>query len=142
MAEAATLLLKDSGKFKRSGRSYTREEKKIGVLKWYNENDCNLYKTCKKFTLNTKTVQRWMKDEEKIKNSKIGTKRVTFNRSAQFPLMEEQLHSEFRQLRRRGIQLKGWWFKNRAQQIVKELYLSEMFLSSDVGLQVLKNVIK
>ena len=43
MAEAATLLLKDSGKFKHSGRSYTREEK-IGVLKWYNENDCNLYK--------------------------------------------------------------------------------------------------
>ena len=41
------------------------------------------------------------------------------------------MHSEFRQLRRRGIKIKGWWFKNRAQQIVKELYLSEMFLSSD-----------
>ena len=65
---------------------------------------------------------RWIKDDEKIKKSKKGTKRVMFIRSAQFPLMEEQVHAEFRQLRRRGIKIKGWWFKNSAKQIVNEQY--------------------
>ena len=32
--------------------------------------------------------------------------------------MEEQLHKEFRELRRRGIKVKGWWFKFRAKQIL------------------------
>ena len=123
MSEASAILSKETRSLKRSRRSYTREEK-IRVVSWYKENDSNLYKTCKKFTLNTKTVMRWIKDEEKIKKSKKGTKRVMFIRSAQFPLMEEQLHAEFRQLR---IKIKGWWFKNRAKQIFNEQYPGQNF---------------
>ena len=68
MSEASVILSKEIGSLKRS-RSYTREEK-IQVVSWYKENDSNLYKTCKKFTLNTKAVMRWIKDEEKFKKSK------------------------------------------------------------------------
>ena len=32
--------------------------------------------------------------------------------------MEDQLHTEFRQLCQKGIKIKGWWFKNRAKHIV------------------------
>ena len=32
--------------------------------------------------------------------------------------MEEQLHKEFRELRRKGIKVKGWWFKSRAGKIL------------------------
>ena len=54
-----------------------------------------------------------------------------FIRSAQFPLMEEQLHAEFQQLRRRGIKIKGWWFKKRAKQIFNEQYPGQTFYFSD-----------
>ena len=57
--------------FKR--KSYTREEK-IRVLAFYNNNSCNLYKTCQHFNLNTKNVLRWLKDEKKIRESKRGTR--------------------------------------------------------------------
>ena len=85
---------------------------------------------------------RWIKDEEKIKKSKKGTKRVMFIRSAQFSLMEVQVHAEFRQLRRRGIKIKGWWFKNSAKQILTNNILVKIFLFQMAGLLVLKNAIK
>lgn len=44
---------------------------------------------------------------------------MKFERSAEFPAMEEQLHKEFRELRQRGIKVKGWWFKSRAKQILE-----------------------
>ena len=34
--------------------------------------------------------------------------------------MEEQLHKEFRELRRRGLKVKRWWFQARAKQILEE----------------------
>ena len=33
---------------------------------------------------------------------------------------EEQLHPEFRELRRRGVQVKSWWFLSKAKQILAE----------------------
>ena len=54
-----------------------------------------------------------------------------FIRSAQFPLMEKQLQCEFRQLRREGIKIKGWWFRNRAKQIFNEQYPGQNFSFSD-----------
>ena len=45
-------------------------------------------------------------------------RRVTFDWQAKFPEMEEKLHKEFRELRRKGIKVKGWWFKARAKQIL------------------------
>lgn len=54
-------------------RSYTREEK-LKVVQWYWINGHNLYQTCKKFELNSKTVLRWIKDERKIKKQQEGPK--------------------------------------------------------------------
>ena len=45
-------------------------------------------------------------------------RRVMFDRQAKFPEMEEKLHKEVRELRRKGIKVKGWWFKARAKQIL------------------------
>ena len=64
---------------------------------------------------------------KKSRRAKKGTKRVMFIRSAQLPLMEEQLHAEFQQLRGRGIKIKGWWFKNKAKQIFNKQYPGQNF---------------
>ena len=59
---------------KRSRMSYTREYK-LEVVKFYREN--NVYKTAKRFSLNTKTIGRWVADAEKIKKSKKASKHAT-----------------------------------------------------------------
>ena len=46
-------------------------------------------------------------------------RRVKFDRRSQFPAMEEQLHKEFRELRRKGVKVKAWWFKARAKKILE-----------------------
>ena len=53
-------------------KSYTREYK-LEVVRFYHQN--NLYRTSKRFSLNTKTIGRWVADEEKIKKSKKASKR-------------------------------------------------------------------
>ncbi len=40
---------------------------------------------------------------------------MKFDRRAEFPEMEQKLHSEFREL---GLKVKVWWFKSRAKQIL------------------------
>ena len=60
-------------KTKLKRKSYTRE-KKLEVLEFYKSHQSNLYQTSKKFSLNTKTILRWIKDEEKIKESKKGSR--------------------------------------------------------------------
>ena len=83
-------------------KSYSREEKLKVVGHYYSEGQ-NLYQTCKRFSLNTKTVLRWLKDEEKIRGSKKGSKRVKFQRQARFPEMEKILYLEYKELRRKGM---------------------------------------
>ena len=61
---------------KKTRKSYTRDEK-LKVASFYKENGSNLYRTCKEFDLNSKTVLRWIKDEEKIKKSKRGSRLVS-----------------------------------------------------------------
>ena len=60
-------------------KSYTREHK-LEVVHFYHEN--NLYETAKRLSLNTKTIGRWVADEEK---SKKAFKRVNLARRCQFP---------------------------------------------------------
>ena len=48
----------------------------------------------------------------------LSFRRVKFDRRGEHPAMEEQLHKEFRELRRKGMKVKGWWFKTRAKQIL------------------------
>ena len=65
----------------RKWKSYTREEK-LKIVNYYYDNRKNLYQMCKKFLQNMKTVQRWLRAEEKIWDSKKGSMRVKFERRA------------------------------------------------------------
>lgn len=47
-------------------KSYTKDEK-LRVVAYYKENDCNCYKTCKFFDINSKNLYRWLKDERKYR---------------------------------------------------------------------------
>ena len=102
---------------KKTRRSYTRNEK-LEIVAYYKANDRNCYKTCKHFDINSKNLHRWLRDEGKIQSSKRGSRRVKFDRRAEYPEMEEQLHAEFRELRRKGLKVKVWWFKARAKAIL------------------------
>ena len=85
MAEQLTL---DGTVQKAKRRSYTREEK-LKVIGFYHSNGKNLYQTCKKFSLNTKTVLRWIHAEEAIRDSGKGRRRIDFKRTAMHPDMAE-----------------------------------------------------
>ena len=63
----------ETGLEKLRRKSYTREFK-LSVVKFYRENNNNLYQISKRFSLNTKTLLRWIGDEEGIKKSKKGSK--------------------------------------------------------------------
>jgi transposase-like protein len=67
-------------------KSYTREFK-LEVVKFYREH--NLYQMAKQFSLNTKTVGRWVADEDQRKKSRKASKHVTHTRKCQFPDLEE-----------------------------------------------------
>ena len=91
MAEAAELALGSS--IVRKWKSYTREEK-LKIVHYYYHNRRNLYQTCKKFSQNMRSVQRWVQVETKIRDSKKGSMCVKFQRSAQHPEMEEKLYNK------------------------------------------------
>ena len=115
---------------KRRRKSYTRETK-LKVVEFYYSRQKNLYQTSKHFELNTKTVLRWVKDEEKIRHSRKGSKHAKHDRPAKYPDVEERLYREYRGLRRKGLKVKGWWFRTRAKAILQELYPDETFQFSN-----------
>ena len=80
-------------------KSYSREYK-LEVVKFYREN--NLYQTSKKYSLNTKTVLRWVKDEHKLKKARKGSKHLQHHRRAAHPEVEEKLYSEYKEMRKKG----------------------------------------
>ena len=45
--------------------------------------------------------------------------------------MEEQLHAEFRELRRKGLKVKVWWFKARAKAILSTTHPNNTFKYSE-----------
>ena len=53
--------------------------------------------------------------------SKKGRKRVQFRRSMEHPDVEEILYKEYKELRRRGLKVKGWWFKTRGEQLLQSM---------------------
>ena len=112
------------GARKQKRQSYKRE-RKLEVIAFYHSS--NLYKTSREFSLNTKTILRWVKDEQKIRGSKKGSRRAVFQRSALFPDMEERLYGEYKELRRKGLKVKGWWFRVRGKQILMELHPEALF---------------
>lgn len=52
----------------------------------------------------------WMKDEEKIQGSSKGSKWVKFDTRAQYPNMEVKLYMEYKEIRKKGLKVKGLWF--------------------------------
>ena len=46
---------------KKTRKSYTREQK-LDVIRWHTVNGENLDRTCKHFSLNSKTVLHWIND--------------------------------------------------------------------------------
>ena len=95
MAEAQTVLSSSTPVRKRKRKSYTREEK-IKVVNSYYSCGQNLYQTCKTFSMNSKTIIRWIKDEEKIRDSKKGSKRAKFICSAENPGVEDKFYEEYK----------------------------------------------
>ena len=64
---------------------------------------------------------QWIKDEGKIKSSKKGHKRVQFERTSQYPAIEDTFYKEYHNLRQKGIKIKGWWFRTRAKQLLQAI---------------------
>lgn len=113
---------------KRARMSYTREYK-LEVVKAYQET--NLYQTAKRFSLNTKTIERWVADVEKIKKSKKASKCVTHARRCQFPDLEEELYREYKKLWKQGFKVKGFWFRARAKQLLQRMHPDAIFQFSN-----------
>ena len=80
LVEIVPPLLDSVYKHKKNRKTYTREEK-IQVVTWHYANGGKVYRTAKHFSLNTKTILRWIKDEEKIRDSKPGSARATFSKT-------------------------------------------------------------
>ena len=106
---------------KRSRKSYRRKFK-LTVVNFYRANN-HLYQTSKKFSLNTETILRWVGDEEKIKDAKKGSKHVVHVRRGMYLEMETEPYREYKALRKRGLKVKGFWFKTRAKQLLERIDL-------------------
>lgn len=107
-------------------RSYTRE-KKLLILKHYYQNNCNKYQTCKKFSISKPSLIRWIKEEEKIRSGKKGSKRVGGGRPPFWPDVEAKLVDEFQEMRQKGLKVKSYWFKARSFQLMKEMHPGAKF---------------
>ena len=101
---------------KLSRKSYTREFK-LKVLAEYKTSN-NMYQVCKKHGLNSKTVSRWVSSEDKIRESSKGSKRIVCCRKPEHPDVEAALMEEFKELRKKGLKVKAFWFKIRAKQLL------------------------
>ena len=107
-------------------KSYPRE-KKLMVLKYYYENGCNKYQTCKRFGIPKPCLHRWIRGEKEIQSCKKGTKRVEGGRRPFWPDMEVKLVEEFKELRQKGLKVKHYWFKTRACQLMREMHPDDDF---------------
>ena len=70
-------------------------------------------------------------DEEKLKKAKKGSKRTITVRKAAFPEMEAELYQEYKSLRKRGLKVKGFWFKTRGRQLLEQMHPEASFHFSD-----------
>ena len=96
-------------------------------MKFYRDNGNNLYKTHKMFSLNTKTILRWISSEKTIRKSAKRSKLAKKRRPAKYPAMEEKLVTEYRELWKKGIKVKQWWFKLRSKRLLETLSPGEHF---------------
>ena len=104
---------------KASRKSYTREYK-LSVVEVYRSS--TLYATAKRFGLNTKTILRWAADEEKIRQSSKGSKHAKHCRKADYADMEAVLFDDYKELRKKGLKVKAFWFRTRAIQLMEQMH--------------------
>lgn len=100
--------------------SYTREFK-LKVVKYYRDPQNTIYATSKNFGVSSKCILRWARNETKIHKSSKGSKHVSHLKVGTHHIMEELLHQEFTELRRKGLKVKAFWFRTRAKQLLEEL---------------------
>jgi len=75
------------------------------------------------------TLHVMTKAEEEFKNKASASGHAhtspsaDHDRRAKYPDVEERLYREYRDLRRKGLRVKGWWFHTKTKQIFKELHV-------------------
>lgn len=104
-------------------KSYTREFK-LRVVEHYREaregnTKTRISDTARHFNLDDSNVRRWLKSEIKLKHSPKGAKSQSSGRKSFFPELEKQIHEEFTEIRKQGLEAKSCWFKSRAAEISK-----------------------
>ena len=66
---------------------------------------------------------RWLKGEEQRRKGRKGSEQIDGGSQKPFwPDVEERLVTEFKELRRKGLKMKYYWFENHAQQLMSELH--------------------
>lgn len=104
-------------------KSYTREFK-LRVVEHYREaregnTKTRISDTARHFNLDDSNVRRWLKSEIKLKHSPKGAKSHGSGWKSFFPELEKQIHEEFTEIRKQGLEAKSCWFKSRAAEISK-----------------------
>ena len=115
MATVQEALLQRGDHPKKRRKSYSREFK-LDIAKFYRR----IYQTARRFSLITKTVLQWVKDEDVIKESKKGSNHKQLRRLPLYPEIEERLYHEYKNLRKKRIKVKGYWFRICAKNILEE----------------------
>ena len=80
-----------------------------------------LYATSKHFSLNAKSILRWSSSQTSIAESPRCSRHCKHTRLCDNPRMETALYKEFWELRKKGLKVKGFWFKTRARQLLTKL---------------------
>lgn len=89
-------------------KSYTREFK-LRVVEHYREaregnTKTRISDTARHFNLDDSNVRRWLKSEIKLKHSPKGAKSHGSGRKSFFPELEKQIHEEFTEIRKQGLE--------------------------------------
>ena len=79
------------------------------------------------FSLNAKAISHWISNEEIIRKSAKSAKHAKKRHPAMHPATEEKLVTEYQEMRKKGIKIKGWWFKLKSKQLLDSLSPGENF---------------
>ena len=104
-------------------RQFFSRDKKLAVLTWHRKNNASKGETARHFSLpHHNYVSHWLAQEDQLRQHSRNTRCIGSGRRADWPELEQQLHGEFKEQRAKGLKVKAWWFKNKADQLFRELY--------------------
>ena len=118
-------------------KQWTREQK-LEFIKKYNNKSRAARELQIKYihTLNSRTYNRWITSESKIRSAGYGSKKTGCGRKALYPYMGKRLHAEFTAMREKGMIVKEWWFRPRAKQLMQEMYPKAEFTMSNAWFHI------